>query len=89
MTDRETQLVIPHRQLSREALSGLIEEFVTRDGTDSGYTKGSLEENVARVRRQLDDGRAVIVFDGRSKTCNIVPADSLPQRCIKKIEKNR
>jgi uncharacterized protein YheU (UPF0270 family) len=79
MTDRETRLVIPHRQLSREALSGLIEEFVTRDGTDSGYTKGSLEDNVARVRRQLDDGRAVIVFDGLSKTCNIVPTESLPR----------
>ncbi|MEE4114316.1 MAG: YheU family protein, partial [Desulfobacteraceae bacterium] len=40
MPDREAMLVIPHRQLSPEALAGLIEEFVTRDGTDSGYTRG-------------------------------------------------
>jgi hypothetical protein len=46
MPDREEILVIPHQQLSPEALSGLIEEFVTRDGTDSGYTRGSLAENV-------------------------------------------
>lgn len=73
----ETLIVIPHQRLSPEALTGLIEEFVTRDGTDSGYTRGSLEENVAMVRRQLDRGQAVIVFDDRSKTCNIMPAETV------------
>jgi uncharacterized protein YheU (UPF0270 family) len=77
MADREKMLVIPYRQLSAEALRGLIEEFVTRHGTDSGYTRGSLEENVAMVRRQLDAGEAQIVFDERSQTCNIVPAQPL------------
>ena len=77
MAEREAKVVIPHNRLSPEALSGLIEEFVTRDGTDSGYTRGSLGENVARVRRQLDLGQAVIVFDNLAKTCNIVPAETL------------
>jgi hypothetical protein len=77
MPDREEKLVVPHRQLSPAALSGLIEEFVTRDGTDSGYTRGSLAENVAMVRRQLDAGQAVIVFDNRTHTCNIKPADAV------------
>jgi hypothetical protein len=72
-------LVIPHRRLSPDALAGLIEEFVTRDGTDSGYTRGSLAENVAMVRRQLDAGRAVIVFDSRLQTWNIIPADRLDE----------
>ncbi len=67
-------LIIPHRNLSPEALSGVIREFVTRDGTDSGYTRGSLDENMAMVRRQLDSGRAMIVFDNKMQTCNIVPA---------------
>ncbi|WP_319521231.1 YheU family protein [uncultured Desulfosarcina sp.] len=77
MADREEMLVIPYRQLSVEALRGLIEEFVTRHGTDSGYTRGSLEENVTMVRRQLDAGQALVVFDERSQTCNIVPAETL------------
>jgi len=77
MPDREAMLVIPHRQLSTEALSGLIEEFVTRDGTDSGYTRGSLAENVAMVRRQLDAGQAVVAFDNLTKTCNIVSVETL------------
>ncbi|MCX5880297.1 MAG: YheU family protein [Deltaproteobacteria bacterium] len=37
-------ITIPHDRLSQSALQGLIEEFVTRDGTDTGYTDGSLEE---------------------------------------------
>jgi len=77
MPDPEEMLVIPHRQLSPEALSGLIEEFVTRDGTDSGYSRGSLAENVAMVRRQLDAGQAVIDYDNRTHTCNIRSAESL------------
>ena len=76
MTDSPL-LVIPHRDLSPEALTGLIEEFVTRDGTDSGYIRGSLEANVAMVRRQLDAGEAAIVFDDQLKTCNIVPAEQI------------
>ncbi len=73
-------LVIPHRQLTATALTGLIEEFVSREGTDSGYTRGSLADNVAMVRRQLDTGQAVIVYDEGSQSWNIMPADSLPKR---------
>jgi uncharacterized protein YheU (UPF0270 family) len=78
MDDRNTSLVIPHKRLSAEALTGLIEEFVTRDGTDSGYTRGSLAENVAMVRRQLDGGEALIVYDVRTRSSNIILADRLP-----------
>ena len=76
MPDQKDMLVIPHEELSPEALSGLIGEFVTRDGTDSGYTRGSLAENVAMVRRQLDVGQAVVVYDNCTNTCNIIPADN-------------
>jgi hypothetical protein len=78
MDDRNASLVIPHKRLSAEALTGLIEEFVTRDGTDSGYTRGSLAENVAMVRRQLDGGEALIVYDVRTRSANIILADRLP-----------
>jgi uncharacterized protein len=38
-------MIIPYEKLSQRALQGLIEEFVNRDGTDSGYTQKSLEGN--------------------------------------------
>ena len=53
---------IPYDQLSPEALQGVIEEFVTRDGTDYGEVEIPLETKVAQVMTQLRSGKAVIVF---------------------------
>lgn len=71
-------MIIPHRQLSPEALQGLIEDFVTRDWTDYGESGASLETKVAQVRRQLNDGSAVIVFDSEAGGVAIVPRNQLP-----------
>ena len=46
MENHHEGMIMPHDNLTEEALQGLIEEFVTREGTDTGYTGGSLEENV-------------------------------------------
>jgi uncharacterized protein len=66
-------IIIPHDRLSLIALQGLIEEFVTRGGTDTGYTDGSLEENIEMVMQQLVLGDVFIVFDEATGTANIVP----------------
>ncbi len=72
-------IIIPYEKLSMQALEGLIEEFVTRDGTDTGYEKKSLVNDVAMVKRQLKRGDVVIVFDQNTKTSNIVPKDRLKE----------
>lgn len=66
-------VIVPHDQLSGEALNGVIEEFVTRDGTDYGVREVTLDEKIARVKRLLETGKAVIVFDPESQSCNILP----------------
>ena len=68
-------MIIPYEKLSSEALKGLIEEFVTRPGTDTGYTKKTLEENVDMVMKQLKLGDVIVVYDEDSQTANIVPKD--------------
>lgn len=65
-------LAIPPEQLSPEALQGLIEEFVTRDGTDYGAVEFDLDEKVHQVCAQLRTGASVIVFDPVAETCTIV-----------------
>jgi len=65
-------VIIPHAQLSADALNGLIEEFVSRDGTDYGIDEISLAEKTRQVLRQLDQGKIVIVFDAATESCNIV-----------------
>ena len=70
-----TALKIPYDQLSPEALNGVIEEFVTRDGTDYGEIEVSLENKINQVLNQLKSGKAVIVFDPESETCNILKSN--------------
>ena len=70
-----TAVKIPYSQLSSEALQGVIEEFVTRDGTDYGEIEVSLETKISQVLGQLKSGKAVIVFDQDSETCNILRSD--------------
>ncbi len=67
-----TAVKIPYNQLSAQALQGVIEEFVTRDGTDYGEHEVSLETKVNQVMEQLKSGKAVLVFDQVSETCNIL-----------------
>ena len=67
---------IPYEQLSSEALHGVIEEFVTRDGTDYGEREIPLETKIAQVMEKIKIGKAVIVFDQKSETCNILRSDN-------------
>ena len=64
---------IDYRALSAEALRGLIEEFITRQGTDYGAREVSLDDKVQDVERQLHNGEARIVFDTVQECANIVP----------------
>ncbi len=70
---REEPVEIPYKRLAPEALRGLVEEFVTRQGTDYGAREKTLEDKVSDVMRQLERGEAKIVFDLTSQTSNIVP----------------
>ena len=63
-------VLIPAHLLQADTLTALIEDFVTRDGTDNG-DETPLETRVQRVRRALDKGEAVIVFDPDSQQCQL------------------
>ena len=59
---------IPHTRLSPAALSEVIHEFVTRDGTDHSIVK----QRVLAVMNQLEDGRVELHFDSATSSTNIV-----------------
>ena len=63
---------VPYTALSADALRGLVEEFVTRDGTDYGVREGTVEEKCRDVMRQLERGEVKIVFDPASRSANLV-----------------
>ena len=68
---------IPHTALAPETLKNLVEEFVTREGTDYGDYQGSLADKVRQVLRQIESGRAVILFDASSSSCHIELKDRI------------
>ena len=71
---------ISPEELSAEALHGLVEEFVTRDGTDYGSVERSVAEKIAEVLAQLASGEARLVFDPETETANVVVARDLEGR---------
>lgn len=75
----ERGIIIPHEKLSPQALRGLIEEFVTRNGTDNGYIQATLEANVSMVIAQLQRREVAVVYDESTRTANIVPTQDLPR----------
>jgi len=66
--EQEPGISISPDQLTPEALRGVIEEFVTRDGTELTDSKTKIEE----VRELLRSGEAEIWFDRATGSCNIV-----------------
>ena len=64
--------MVPYTELSEEALRGVLESFVLREGTEYGERDFSLEQKVAHVIKQLRRGEAQIVFDPDSETIDIV-----------------
>lgn len=68
-------VIIPHQRLSPDALRGVIEAFVTREGTDYGLQDIPLATKVGQVQHHLDAGTAVIVYDEATDSCTIQPAD--------------
>ena len=64
---------IPMDRLPADVLRRLVEEFVTRDGTDYGEVEQSLDEKAARVMLALHRGEAAVEFDPETESCTIVP----------------
>ncbi|MDB5323539.1 MAG: hypothetical protein JWN40_5170 [Phycisphaerales bacterium] len=76
---------IPFEELSAEVLEALIEEFVSRDGTDLAEAGAK----IAQVRAQLRSGAVVIVYDEASESANIVSKDYRPPAASEEEEAPR
>jgi len=70
----DAHVEIPLESLSREALRGVVEEFITREGTDYGHDERTLEGKVEDVMRQLERGEARIVYDPERQSVTLIPS---------------
>ncbi|MNY53614.1 hypothetical protein D3C86_1893830 [compost metagenome] len=78
-------MLIPASLLEADTLTHLIEDFVTREGTDNG-DETPLQTRVQRVRRALDKGEAVIVFDPQSQQCQLALKRDVPKEWLQALD---
>ena len=64
---------IPYTKLSEESLRAIIEEYITREGTEYGVKEYSFEQKIEQIRQQLLQGKIKINFDTETETCNLFP----------------
>ncbi len=64
---------VPHTQLPPDVLQRVLEDFVTRGGTDDGQIDTTLEQRVAQVLAQLVRGEAALDWDADTESINIIP----------------
>ena len=69
-------MIIPHTDIAPATLNALIEEFVTRDGTDYGDIEASIATKVQQVINQLERKEVFIVYSEEYETCNIKTKDT-------------
>jgi uncharacterized protein len=74
----EGTVLVPYRKLSTHVLRAVIEDYVTREGTDYGLHEHSLEQKHDAVMRQLEAGDVVILFDADSESVTLLRRDELP-----------
>jgi hypothetical protein len=65
-------VMVPLQHLQSDVLQALLEEFVTRDGTDYGERERTLEEKVAQLHNQLRSGDLQILYDVDSEQWDVV-----------------
>ena len=63
---------IPLSRLSPELLTGIITEFIQREGTDYGVSEVALGDKIQQVKRQIERGAVVITFDQQTESCNLL-----------------
>lgn len=70
----ESGVVVPLDALRPETLRAVVEEFVTREGTDYGPREFDLDAKVEHVLRQLRRGEAQLSFDAVTGTVGVIAA---------------
>lgn len=67
--------IIPINHLNPDTLQNIIEEFVSRAGTDYGEKEVLIDTKIRQVKYQLETGQAVLVYDEETGMCNIFNID--------------
>jgi len=69
--------LIPYDSLSLETLETILDDIVSREGTDYGDYDLSAAQKRGQALQSLKKGEAVLLFDTDSETIKMIPKDAL------------
>jgi uncharacterized protein YheU (UPF0270 family) len=78
----EIPVEIAPSQLSMDALNGIIENFILREGTDYGVVEVEFDRKKSQLKKQIDRGDVKIVYDQSTETVSLITAND-----FKKLQK--
>ena len=68
-------LILNFKEIAPDTLEKLLEEIVTRDGTDYGDIEVSVEAKIKQLMQQLRSGKASLCYDNETETCNVLSTE--------------
>jgi uncharacterized protein YheU (UPF0270 family) len=77
VTDPIKHVAVNHADLDPATLLRVVEDLVSRDGTDYGEVEKTLDQKVATLMRRLTNGDAKLVFDAETETIGLMTAEDL------------
>lgn len=63
---------VPYHLIPVDVMGRLLEEFVTREGTDYGEVELTLEAKLAILERQLSTEEAVVAFNPDDESFQVI-----------------
>lgn len=72
---QEIPVEITPSQLSADALNGIIENFILREGTDYGVVEVEFDRKKSQIQKQIDRGDVKIVYDQSTETVSLITAN--------------
>lgn len=69
--------VIPYDSLQPETLMAILEDIVSRDGTDYGDYELSSQQKCQQALAALKSEQAILLFDTESETIKMLPKSEL------------
>ena len=78
--DPEVPVEVPYTQLDPDTLRRVVEDLVTRDGTDYGDVERTLAQKADALLAQLKSGEAKLVVDMTTETIGLMTSEELARR---------
>jgi len=73
-------MIIPPERLTEQVLKGLLEAYITREGTDYGETELSLAQKVDQLLPLVYTGEVMVCYDEVSESTTLLTRHELSQQ---------